>query len=253
MSADPRAVDLAVTAKDISKRFGPIRALRHVHLDIPSGETFGLIGPNGAGKTTFIRILLGLTATDGGEARVLGVPLPPRAILPRIGYMPQTLALYADLTVRENLLLWGRLAGMERDAIAQRAGEVLNLVGLPERQGDLVASLSGGMRRRTSLAAALLHDPDLLLLDEPTVGIDPELRAAFWSYFARLTARGKTVLITTHYMDEASRCGVVGLIHKGSVLAVDTPEAIRTRTGTVNLEDAFLSLVQGGGTHHEDA
>lgn len=166
--------------------------------------------------------------------------------------MPQSLALYLDLTVWENLLLWARLVGMEQDAIRTRAREVLDLVGLVERQDALVAELSGGMRRRTSLAVSLLHDPDLLLLDEPTVGIDPELRAAFWSYFARLTDRGKTVLITTHYMDEASRCDRVGLIHRGTVLTVDAPDAIRARTGTENLEDAFLALVRGRGTADGD-
>ncbi len=234
----------SIDCDSISKSYGPIKALCSVSLRVQSGVTFGLIGPNGAGKTTLIRVLLGLTPPDLGMARVLGQPIPPRVVLPRIGYMPQEVAIYADLTVMENLALFGRLSGMDGAAIVRRTDEILRLVDLTERCHDLTSKLSAGMRRRTSLAVALLHDPDLLLLDEPTVGIDPELRATFWSFFEELTAQGKTVLITTHYMDEASHCGLVGLIHRGRLLAVDTPEAITSQTETASLEDAFLALVQ---------
>ncbi len=234
----------AIVSRALSKRFGRIEALRDVSLAVPTGVTFGLIGPNGAGKTTFIRILLGLTQPESGTAQVLGQPIPPRSALPRIGYMPQHLAIYTDLTVKENLALFGKLAGMRGDAIQARTDEVLRLVDLEQRRGDLLSNLSGGMRRRISFAAALLHDPDLLLLDEPTVGIDPELRAIFWSYFGQLTSQGKTVLITTHYMDEAARCDLVGLIHRGRILASDAPSAIKEGTRTESLEDAFLRLVR---------
>jgi len=241
----PREGGPAVTCEGLVKRFGEVEALAGVSLDVPSGITFGLLGPNGAGKTTLLRVWLGLTAPTSGTGEVLSVPIPPRSVLPRIGYMPQELAVYLDLTVEENLALFGRLVGMEDDAIDARTDEVLGLVDLAGRRKSLVSTLSGGMRRRTSLAATLLHDPDLLLLDEPTVGVDPELRASFWTYFNALTARGKTVLITTHYMEEASRCDMVALVHRGRLLARDAPAAIKERTGSANLDDAFLALVRG--------
>ncbi len=237
----------AISSQDLSKRFGPVEALRNVTLDIPVGVTFGLLGPNGAGKTTFIRVLLGLTPPSSGTARILDESIPPRAALSNIGYMPQNLAIYPDLTVRENLALFGRLLGMDEATIRRRSRELLELVELVERRDDLVSTLSSGMKRRTSLAAALLHDPDLLLLDEPTVGIDPELRASFWSYFTELNSQGKTVLITTHYMEEATRCDRVGLLHRGQVLVSGTPTAIKAQTQTDNLEDAFLVLVRSSG------
>ena len=234
----------AILSKDLSKRFGDVEALRGLTLLVPRGVTFGLLGPNGAGKTTAIRLWLGLTAPSGGTAFVLGRRIPPRDVLPRIGYMPQDVAVYPDLTVDENLALFGRLIGMGAEAIEDRTEEVLELVDIASRRHDLVSTLSGGLRRRTSLAAALLHDPDLLLLDEPTVGVDPELRAAFWTYFRVLTARGKTVLITTHYMEEAAQCDRVALIHRGRLLAHGPPAAIKERTRTANLDDAFLALVR---------
>ena len=234
----------AVVCKGLSKRFGEIEALRSLTLLIPRGRTFGLLGPNGAGKTTSIRLWLGLTPPSAGTAFVLGRRIPPREVLPRIGYMPQDLAIYPDLTVDENLALFGRLVGMNAEAIEDRTEDVLDLVDIASRRHDLVSTLSGGMRRRTSLAAALLHDPDLLLLDEPTVGVDPELRAAFWVYFGELARRGKTVVITTHYMEEASHCDRVALLHQGRLLAHGPPSAIKERTRTANLDDAFLALVR---------
>jgi ABC-2 type transport system ATP-binding protein len=229
----------------LGKRFGAVQALIRLDLDVPEGVTFGLIGPNGAGKTTAIRLWLGLTPPTSGTAEVLGHPIPPTPVLPRIGYMPQSLAVYEELTAVENLALFGRLMGMEEDAIHRRMDEMLTFVELAERRADLVSTLSGGMKRRVSLAATFLHDPDLLLLDEPTVGVDPELRDEFWSFFRELTSRGKTVLITTHYMEEASRCDLVGLLFRGRLLARGDPSAIKERTGAENLEDAFLHLVRG--------
>ena len=234
----------AILSKGLSKRFGEVEALRGLTLLVPRGATFGLLGPNGAGKTTSIRLWLGLTAPSAGTAFVLGRRIPPREVLPRIGYMPQDVAVYPDLTVDENLALFGRLVGMGAEAIEDRTEEVLDLVDIAPRRHDLVSTLSGGMRRRTSLAVALLHDPDLLLLDEPTVGVDPELRAAFWTYFRELTRRGKTVLITTHYMEEAALCDRVALLHQGCLLAHGPPAAIKERTRTANLDDAFLALVR---------
>ena len=234
----------AIVSKGLSKTFGEIEALRDLSLVVPRGTIFGLLGPNGAGKTTCIRLWLGLATPSGGTAFVLGRRIPPRDVLPRIGYMPQDVAVYGDLTVDENLALFGRLVGMGAEAIEDRTEDVLELVDIASRRHDPVSTLSGGMRRRTSLAIALLHDPDLLLLDEPTVGVDPELRAAFWVHFQDLTRRGKTVLITTHYMEEAVHCDRVALLHQGRLLARGTPADIKERTRTTNLDDAFLTLVR---------
>lgn len=234
----------AIECHDLSKSFGPVDALRNMTLVVPRGLIFGLLGPNGAGKTTSIRLWLGLAKPTSGSARVLGQEIPPRSALPRIGYMPQDLAIYLDLTVGENLALFGRLVGLDESMIDRRTDAVLKFMDIADRRDDLASTLSGGMRRRTSLAATLLHNPDLLLLDEPTVGVDPELRASFWSFFNRLTQRGKTVLITTHYMEEAARCDRVGLLHRGQLLICDAPPAIKERTQTANLDDAFLALVR---------
>ena len=234
----------ALSCRGLTKSFGSLQVLGGVDLTVPTGTTFGLLGPNGSGKTTLLRVLLGLVEPDGGEGSVLGCPLPPRPVLGRIGYMPQRLAVYPDLTVGQNLALLGRLGGLEEGAIAARTDEVLVVVDLAHRRDDPVSELSGGMQRRTSLAGALLTAPDLLVLDEPTVGVDPELRATFWDHFRDLTAKGRTVVITTHYLDEASRCDQVAYLHGGRILFTGSPAAVRDRTGASNLEDAFLALVR---------
>jgi ABC-2 type transport system ATP-binding protein len=234
----------AVSTRRLEKKFGEVTALDHVTLDIPPGLVLGLLGPNGAGKTTLIRILLGLTRPTSGEASVLGQPVGLRSARARVGYMPQDLAVYTDLTVEENLALFGRLNGLGGARLRTRSREVLELVRLTERRRSLVSELSGGMRRRVSFASALLPDPDLLLLDEPTVGVDPELRAEFWNHFHRLTENGKTIVLTTHYLEEANRAHRVVFLHAGAILATGSPEEVKARTRTVTLEDAFLYLVR---------
>jgi ABC-2 type transport system ATP-binding protein len=245
----PRASALSV--RDLGKNFGEVVALDHVTLEVPTGLVVGLIGPNGAGKTTLIRVLLGLTRATTGDARIFGRPVSSRAGSARVGYMPQDLAVYTDLTVEENLHLFGRLYGLEGPRLKARSREVLELVRLTDRRRSTVATLSGGMRRRVSFAAALLPDPDLLLLDEPTVGVDPELRSEFWEYFHRLTADGKTIVLTTHYLEEANHADRVVFLHAGAVLATGAPAGLKARTGAVTLEEAFLRLVRarrdGGG------
>ena len=233
----------AIVCRGLTRRFGEFVAVDRLDLTVPSGVTFGLIGPNGAGKTTLIRLLLGLTRPSAGSAEVLGAPIPPVDRLDRLGYMPQEPAVYPDLTVDQNLALFGRLAGLSRERFTTRSAEVLRLVRLEERRRSLAGELSGGMRRRLSFAAALLPDPDLLLLDEPTVGVEPELRAELWEYFHALTSHGKTVLITTHYMEEASRCDRVALLHAGRRLAEGTADELKAATQTTDLELAFLRLI----------
>jgi len=239
----------AIRIEGLRKRFGNFEALRGFDLAIPAGEIYGLIGPNGAGKTTAIRIMAGLLRPTSGNVRVLGQDAGDHALRRQVGYMPQETALYNDLTVQENLDHFGRLFGMSRTGRQERIDELLDFVGLEERRRSLVGELSGGMRHRTSLAAALMPRPRLLILDEPTVGVDPELRQAFWERFAAMQREGTTILLTTHYMDEARRCSRVGFLHEGRLAAEGTPQEILEATATDNLEDAFLATIRraGGG------
>jgi ABC-2 type transport system ATP-binding protein len=229
----------------LEKRFGPVRALDGFSLEVMRGESFGLLGPNGSGKTTFIRSLIGLVRPEAGTLRVLGHPVPSEAdrVRPSTGYMTQLHALYSDLSVWENVSFFARIFGInDPGQRASRITEVLDLVELDHRKDAPVHTLSGGMRQRLSLACSLVHNPSLLLLDEPTVGVDPQLRQTFWGYFRTLNERGVTILLSSHVMDEADRCDRLALIRSGRVLAVGTPDELRTLGGSHNLEEAFLRL-----------
>jgi len=236
----------AIVVRGLCKRFGDIVAVDSLDLAIEHGEVYGLLGPNGAGKTTVIRMLVGLARPTSGEVLVLGRPVGEKALAGSIGYMPQELALYETLTVDENLDLYAELFEMQRDRVDVRKTEVLRFVALEERRASIVHTLSGGMRHRVSLAVSLLHEPELLLLDEPTVGVDPELRASFWENFGHLKNQGRTVVITTHYMDEARHCDRIGLMHRGRLVAEGPPAEVVRRAGATDLEEAFLRLVSGG-------
>jgi ABC-2 type transport system ATP-binding protein len=235
---------VAVSAKGVRKRFGALEALAGLDLSIRSGEIYGLLGPNGSGKTTFIRCVAGLVRPDAGEITVLGRAPRDAVTAGRLGYMTQSAALYGDLSTEENLEFFARLEGVS-DADA-RIESVLRTVDLLDRRRSIVSTLSGGMRTRLSLAAALLHEPDLLLLDEPTVGIDPVLRQEFWTHFRGLATRGVTILVSSHVMDEASRCDRLGLIRAGRVLAEGTAQDLMRRAGAADLEAAFLRLASEG-------
>ncbi|HUQ42120.1 MAG TPA: ABC transporter ATP-binding protein [Candidatus Limnocylindrales bacterium] len=230
----------ALQATGLRKRFGALAALDGLDLSVRSGEIYGLLGPNGSGKTTFIRCVAGLVRPHEGSLTVLGRPPREAVAAGRIGYMTQAAALYADLSVNENLAFFARLEGVERPD--ERIEQVLRTVDLADRRGSIVSTLSGGMRTRVSLAAALLHEPDLLLLDEPTVGVDPVLRHEFWTHFRALAANGVTILVSSHVMDEASRCDRLGLIRAGRLLAEGTAADLVARAGTADLEAAFLRL-----------
>lgn len=227
----------------LQKHFGKIPAVDGVNLSIKSGEIYGLIGPNGSGKTTLLRLCLGLLLPTAGAVQLLGEPIPNKAILSKVGYMTQASALYQELTVRENVAFFAGMCGShEQDWIE----EAIDLVDLRDRARSLVRTLSGGMRQRTSLACSLAHRPRLLLLDEPTVGVDPQLRATFWSYFRRLAGSGVTLIVSSHVMDEAERCDRLGFMRRGKLLAEGSSAELRTRSGTSTLEEAFLKFAEYG-------
>jgi ABC-2 type transport system ATP-binding protein len=227
----------AVDVDNVVKSFGTMRALDGVTLRVKTGEVYGLLGANGAGKTTLIRAIVGLVAPESGTVTVLGSRMPNLDILGSVGYMTQAAALYPDITVEENLRFFAAISGADGNV-----DEVLRVVELEQRRNSVVATLSGGMRQRCSLACALVHRPRLLLLDEPTVGVDPQLRVQFWEHFRQMAAAGTTIVVSSHVMDEAERCQRLGLIRFGKLLAEGTPNEVRASAGTNNLEEAFLKL-----------
>jgi len=232
----------AIETKNLTKKFGAFTALDSLNLRIENGAIHGLLGPNGAGKTTAIKILCGLLKPTSGEAYIFGKKVPDRSVLPQIGYMPQETALYLELSVHHNLSLYGEVYGMSRSRIAEREKELLKFIALEKWRNEPVSNLSGGMKHRVSLACSMIHEPRLLFLDEPTVGVDPELRASFWEYFNELKQKDITIVLTTHYMDEAQHCDKIGLLRLGKLIAEGTPSEITRRTNTASLEDAFLAL-----------
>lgn len=201
-----------------------------------------MLGPNGAGKTTVIRILSSLLIPTSGEAYVLGKKVPDKSIASSIGYMPQETALDLGLTVHQLMGFYGEIFGLPKDTIREREKSLLTFVDLADWKDTLIAKLSSGMKHRISLACALMHEPDLLFLDEPTVGVDPELRFAFWNHFHELKKRGTTILITTHYMDEARRCDRIGFMRRGNLIAEGKPTELLEKAGTDSLEDAFMEF-----------
>jgi ABC-2 type transport system ATP-binding protein len=229
----------AVEAVGLRKTFGSIHAVDGIDFALEPGRIYGLLGPNGAGKTTLIRLLAGLARPSGGEARILGIRMPSRQALASIGYMPQSEAIYPELSVGENLGFFARLEGRADDAAIDR---VLDLVELRERKGTPALQLSGGMRRRLSLACTLVHEPKVLFLDEPTVGVDPALRVQFWTHFRRLAAAGTTILVASHVMDEADRCDELLFVRDGKVIGRGTGAEMRARAGVQDLEAAFLVM-----------
>jgi len=231
------AETFAVDVEGVQKKFGDIRALDGVTLRVRTGEIYGLLGPNGSGKTTLIRAIVGLVGPDAGTVTVLGRRMPDVDQLRNIGYMTQQAALYPGLSVEENAEFFAAINGVEGGVT-----EALELVRLEGRRKAVVSTLSGGMRQRLSLACALVHKPKVLLLDEPTVGVDPQLRVELWEDFRRMADGGTTIIVSSHVMDEAERCQRLGLIQYGKVLAEGTPAEVREQGGSNNLEEAFLRL-----------
>ena len=212
-----------------------------IDLDVERGTVTGLLGPSGGGKSTLIRSIVGVQIVAGGEISVLGLPAGTAELRRRVGYVTQAPSVYSDLTVRENLAYFGRLLG----AGTQRVRGVVDRVGLTGESDSLVGALSGGQRARVSLATALLNEPELLVLDEPTVGLDPVLRRDLWDFFHTLAESGTTLLVSSHVMDEAARCDSLVLLRDGEILAIETPEGLLARTGAQELDSAFLRLIEG--------
>ena len=225
------AADVIVHTEGLSKHFGHLVAVRDVSLDVHRGEIFGVLGPNGAGKSTTIRMLCGILDPSGGRGTVVGFDIAMQAerIKERIGYMTQRFSLHEDLTVNENLRFYAGIYGLGRAARAKRIEEAIARAGLGDRRKQIAGTLSGGWKQRVALACATVHEPPLLFLDEPTAGVDPVSRRDFWAQIHRIAAEGTTVLVTTHYMDEAERCHRLAFIFGGEVLDVGTPEEVVAR------------------------
>lgn len=223
--------DLVISASHLERRFGKLVAVRDVSLEVKRGEIFGVLGPNGAGKSTTIRMLCGILTPSAGSGCVVGFDILKQSeqIKQNIGYMTQRFSLYEDLTVEENLQFYAGIYGISGKRKAARIDEVLRRSGLVERKRQLAGTLSGGWKQRVALASSTIHQPPLLFLDEPTAGVDPVSRRDFWEHIHQLAGEGTTVLVTTHYMDEAERCHRLSFIFRGSLLDVGTPEEIVKR------------------------
>jgi len=226
----------AISVEGLVRGYGRIQVLQGLGMTVDEGSIYGLLGPSGCGKTTLLKVILGFLAPESGKVEVKG-EIPGSDV----GYSPQEIALYPDLSIAETLRFHGRLHGMDADRILARQSWLIDFLDLPDPTRT-VGKLSGGQKRRVSLAVALLHEPGLLLLDEPTVGVDPELRARLWDHLQEISANGTSIVITTHYIDEARNADRVGLMRDGVLLAEDTPQSVMDSQSASSLEEAFLAL-----------
>jgi drug efflux transport system ATP-binding protein len=239
----------AIDAVDLTRRFGSFVAVDRISFHVEAGEVFGFLGANGAGKTTAIRMLTGLLAPSGGSARVAGhdVAAAPEAVKRDIGYMSQRFSLYEDLTVRENVRLYGGIYGLDRRTVRERTVRLLARLGLEASGDTLVRALPLGWRQKLAFSVALLHEPRVVFLDEPTSGVDPITRRQFWELIYEAAAAGTTVLVTTHYMDEAEYCERLSIMVAGRIEAMGTPAALRAQFGVPSMDDLFVRLARPDG------
>ncbi len=239
-------MDFAIETTSLTRRFGAVAAVSSLNLSVRSGEIFGFLGPNGAGKTTTIRMLCGLLSPSSGSARVVGldVATEAEAIKRRVGYMPQRFSLYGDLTVEENLDFFAGVYRLSRVERRRQVQATLERVGLTDRRRQLTEHLSGGFKQRLALGCALVHSPAILFLDEPTAGADPPSRQRMWDLLYEAGGEGRTILVTTHYVEEAERCQTIGFMHHGRLIGTGSPEQCRTELGEGLLEVDALPVMQ---------
>jgi ABC-2 type transport system ATP-binding protein len=242
----PPEAPSAVEVRALVKRFGDFVAVDNVSLTVAKGEIFGFLGPNGAGKSTTIRILCGLLGPTSGTASVNGfdVGTQPENVKRSIGYMSQKFSLYDDLTVEENLNFFCGIYGVPRDRREERKSYALDMAGLYGKRDVMTRLLAGGWKQRLALGTAILHDPPVLFLDEPTSGVDPIARRAFWDLIDQLSQAGRTIFVTTHYMDEAEYCHRIALLYKGKAIAMDSPRVLKQQMGVGSMEEVFIQAIE---------
>ncbi len=242
----------AIVARGLTKRFGSFTAVDHITFEVGAGEVFGFLGANGAGKTTAMKILVGLLAPSDGDAHVAGfdVRTDRERLRRNIGYMSQRFSLYADLTVRENIRLYGTIYGLADAQIVERTGVLLDALGLGSHANDLVGALPLGWKQKLAFSVALLHEPKIVFLDEPTGGVDPITRRQFWELIYAAAARGTTVFVTTHYMDEAEYCDRISIMVDGRIAALGTPAELKLRFAARSVDDVFVQLARPAAAAH---
>jgi len=238
---------LAIEATNLTRKFGDFTAVDHISFEVEKGEIFGFLGANGAGKTTAMRMLTGLLIPTEGDATVAGFDVyeQPEQIKKRIGYMSQKFSLYEDLTVRENIRLYGGIYGLSDQQIAQKSDQLVAMLDMEELQRERIGSLPLGWKQKLAFSVALLHEPDIVFLDEPTGGVDPITRRQFWEQIYKVAAQGTTVFVTTHYMDEAEYCDRVSIMVDGRIDALDTPTGLKKNFNAEDIEEVFIQLARG--------
>ena len=236
----------AIEVKQLTKRFGTFTAVDHISFEVEPGEIFGFLGANGAGKTTAMRMLCGLSVPTSGEARVAGFDVyrESESIKRNIGYMSQKFSLYGDLKVWENIRLFGGIYGLSKRQLSQKTDELLDILGLEKERNTLVDSLPLGWKQKLSFSVAIIHDPKIVFLDEPTGGVDPVTRRQFWEMIYETASRGITVFVTTHYMDEAEYCDRITIMNEGKIVALDTPSALLRQYNAASVEELFVKIAR---------
>lgn len=239
-------MDYAICVKNLTKKFGTFTAVDDISFSIPRGTIFGFLGPNGSGKSTTIRMLCGVLHPSSGSALIMGkdVTIETEVVRQGLGYMSQKFSLYEDLTVEENLDFYAGVYGLSKKVTQVRKKELISMANLTGKEKSLAGTLSGGWKQRLALGCALIHKPKLLILDEPTAGVDPVSRRVFWEIIHELAKQGITILVTTHYMDEASSCDTVGFILEGKLINIASPQELMEQEGVNNLEDIFIKYVE---------